>query len=69
MKVISITAGGKELKYKRDFNAIFVEMPEKIKAGTTGELTVNYYGKPTIAKRPPWMAALPGHTIIMASYG
>ncbi len=54
MKVISITADGKELKYRREFNAIFVELNERVKAGLTGEITVNYYGKPTVAKRAPW---------------
>lgn len=54
MKVIAITAGGKELRYRREYNAIFVEMPEPVKAGTTGELVVNYYGVPTVAKRAPW---------------
>ena len=54
MKIISITTAGKELRYRREFNAVFVEMNEPMKAGATGELTVNYYGKPTIAKRAPW---------------
>ena len=54
MKIVDITSGGKELKYRREFNAVFVEMPNVMKPGTHGELTVNYYGKPTIAKRPPW---------------
>lgn len=54
MKVMSITAGGKELKYRRDGNAIFVKMNELMEAGTTGELLVKYYGVPVVGKRPPW---------------
>lgn len=54
MKVVSILSVGKELKYRRDGNAIFVDMGRQLEDGTTGELTVNYYGVPTIAKRPPW---------------
>lgn len=54
MKIISITSAGKELKYRREFNAVFVDMNEPMKAGSKGEITVNYYGKPTIAKRAPW---------------
>ena len=54
MKVVSILSAGKELKYRRDGNAIFVDMGRQLEDGTTGELTVNYYGVPTIAKRPPW---------------
>jgi aminopeptidase N len=55
MRVISIVnADGRELKYQRKYNAIFVEMGETIKAGTQKEFTVNYYGVPTVAIRPPW---------------
>lgn len=54
MKIVNITWNGRELKYRREFGAVFVEMPEVIKTGTHTGITVNYYGKPTIAKRPPW---------------
>ncbi len=54
MKINSITANGNELKYRREFNAVFVEMNEPVKSGTKGEITVNYSGNPTVAKRAPW---------------
>ncbi|MFN8285757.1 MAG: M1 family metallopeptidase [Chitinophagales bacterium] len=54
MGIINITLGGKELRYRREFNAVFVEMEETQEEGTEGEIVVNYSGKPTIAKRPPW---------------
>lgn len=54
MKIVNITDRGKELRYRREFNAVFVEMNEVVKQGTSGSLTVNYYGKPQIAKRAPW---------------
>lgn len=54
MKIISISHKGKELKYRRLFNAVFVEMDEPMKAGEKGTIVVNYYGKPTVAKRAPW---------------
>ncbi len=54
MKIINITSGSKELKYRREFNAVFVEMPSVMEEGTSGEITVNYFGKPIEAKRPPW---------------
>src|SRR5580700_10440559 len=50
MKINSIISNGKELKYRREFNAVFVDMPEKMRAGSKGEITVNYSGKPIIAK-------------------
>ncbi len=54
MKIISVTSGGTNLRYQREYNAVFVYMAEPVKAGTKGEITVNYYGKPTVAKRAPW---------------
>lgn len=54
MKIISITQNGTNLRYQREFNAVFVYWPQVVKAGTTGEIVVNYYGKPTVAKRAPW---------------
>ncbi len=54
MSIINITMGGKDLRYQREFNAVFIEMPSKMEAGTTGEIEVHYHGKPIIAKRAPW---------------
>lgn len=54
LNVIDITMAGRQLKYRREFNAVFVEMPAKLEEGTSGEITVNYYGKPQEAKRAPW---------------
>jgi aminopeptidase N len=54
MKIINIVSGSKELKYRREFNAVFVEMPSIMKNGSSGEITVHYFGKPIEAKRPPW---------------
>lgn len=54
MRIINILSNGRELRYRREYNAVFVEMDQPVKSGSTGELTVNYYGKPTIAKRAPW---------------
>ena len=54
MEIDSIVAQNDVLKYRREFNAVFVDMPEVKVKGTRGEMTVFYHGKPTIAKRPPW---------------
>ena len=54
MKIINISFKGKELAYHREFDAVFVDMAETVKAGSQGALIVNYYGQPTIAKRAPW---------------
>ncbi len=54
MKIINITMGGQELRYRREFNAVFVEMPNELPKGETNSIIINYYGSPIIAKRPPW---------------
>jgi aminopeptidase N len=54
MKIIDITMAGNQLKYRREFNAVFVQMPVMMEEGTGGEIIVNYHGKPQEAKRAPW---------------
>ncbi|MCS6934897.1 MAG: M1 family metallopeptidase [Chitinophagales bacterium] len=54
MQISAVEHNGKSLPYRREYNAVFVDMPMVFEEGTTGEFTVRYYGKPTIAKRPPW---------------
>lgn len=54
MYIDSITADGSPVRYRREYNAIFITMPHKMTKGSTGQLMVYYKGKPTIAKRPPW---------------
>ena len=54
MVIDSIVAINKQLNYKREFGAIFVDMPRQMKVGERGEMMIYYHGKPTIAKRPPW---------------
>lgn len=52
MKIQKISSGGKELKYKREYNAVFIHVNYKKNEQYT--LKIQYEGKPVIAKRPPW---------------
>src|SRR5579863_30245 len=54
LKIEKIVYKGRELPYKRDFNAVFVTFPVTIKKGSHDEFTVYYSGNPTVAKRAPW---------------
>ncbi len=54
MNIVSIKSNGAELKYRREYNAVFVEMNSEMKRGSAGEIVVRFKGKPTIAKRAPW---------------
>jgi aminopeptidase N len=54
MSISSVSMNGKELKYTREFNAVFVDFPEVIKKGAKAAILVRYSGMPQIAKRAPW---------------
>lgn len=45
---------GKNLAFKREFNAVFLSFDEEITKGKQDSFTVYYFGKPTVAKKAPW---------------
>ena len=44
---------GKECSYTREFGAVFITLPEKIRSGVH-QIVFYYSGKPQVAKHPPW---------------
>ena len=54
MKVDSIIYNSKRLDYKRDFNAVFINFTNDLKAGNSEKIRFYYSGKPLIAKNAPW---------------
>jgi aminopeptidase N len=54
LRVEKVVYKGKELSYKREYNAVFLTFPKTITKGSKDEFTVYYSGNPTIAKRAPW---------------
>lgn len=54
MQVDSIVMNGKPLKYTREYNAVFIEMPKKVKKKKSQSLRFHYSGKPIVAIRAPW---------------
>ncbi len=54
LNIDSIIYKGQALKYKREYNAVFIEMGELVKPGEIQQLTFYYSGTPTVAKRAPW---------------
>jgi aminopeptidase N len=54
MHIDAITYQGQALTYRPDGNAIFVDFPAQIPAGTKSSFLVKYSGMPTIANRAPW---------------
>ncbi len=54
LNIVSIKQNGEAVKYRREFNAVFVDLNDFMKRGLNGEIEVRYNGKPIIAKRAPW---------------
>jgi aminopeptidase N len=54
LKIDKIIYKGKNLNYKREFNAVFVDFPNEIAKGKQDSFTVYYSGKPIVAKNAPW---------------
>lgn len=49
---------GEELAYRRDERAVFIALPRELKSGENFSLHIRYYGKPLIARKPPWAGGL-----------
>ena len=54
MDIQQITLLGQPLKFRREYNAVFVDFPIVQKKGSVGGITVTYSGNPIVAKRAPW---------------
>lgn len=54
LNIEKVVYKGQELKYTREFNAVFLTFPQTIIKGSKQEFTVYYSGHPTIAKNAPW---------------
>ncbi|MFE3867781.1 M1 family metallopeptidase [Flavobacterium sp. LS2P90] len=54
MEIYKVIQDGKELKYKREGNAFFIELVAPQKMGSIKELIVFYGGIPKAAVNPPW---------------
>ena len=54
MKIRGVSADGRKLRFKRDGNAFFTELPRVYKPGEVLQLTVEYEGMPQMAQNAPW---------------
>jgi aminopeptidase N len=54
LNVDKIVYAGKELKYTRDGNAVFIDFPKPMPAKTIQAIDFYYSGVPQEAARPPW---------------
>ena len=58
MKITSVEAEGKQLKFNREGNAYFIELVSKQKKNDINYLKINYEGFPKEAIRAPWDGGL-----------
>ncbi|WP_445455043.1 M1 family metallopeptidase [Flavobacterium sp. HNIBRBA15423] len=54
MKVDSIVWSNQKLKYKRDFDAVFISFPKELAKNANEKVRFYYSGNPKIAKNAPW---------------
>ncbi len=52
LDIVSIKNGSKELKYRREFNAVFID--EALQSNQTNKIRIDYKGYPLIAQKAPW---------------
>jgi aminopeptidase N len=48
MKIHAVKYRGKELKYTREFDAVFIQLPEKLASNTQHEIEITYSGQPQV---------------------
>ena len=53
-KITQIIWNGKQLSWRREFNAIFIQFPEELQKGEKHRIQIAYQGKPPVAPNPPW---------------
>ena len=54
MNIQQVLWQNKQIQPVRKFNAVFIDFPEELKAGTIQTVSVMYNGQPQVAKSPPW---------------
>jgi aminopeptidase N len=54
LEISGVLQGGASLKYTREGNVWWIEMPSNIEPGRIYSLVISYGGRPEIAARPPW---------------
>ena len=58
LRVLKIEQDGEPLKFREDGDAYFVTLTKLQQPGQNESITVQYAGKPRVAKRPPWDGGL-----------
>jgi len=54
MQINSINHRGRQLNYRREYNAVFVTFEDTQQRRSTGKIRINYEGAPVVARNAPW---------------
>ncbi len=54
LQIDGIEQEGQDLRFTRNGNAVFVELPHPVDTGSRHRMTIRYGGKPTVARNAPW---------------
>ncbi|MGB0839090.1 MAG: hypothetical protein ACPGXL_03060, partial [Chitinophagales bacterium] len=54
LAIDQILFGDKALNFTREFNAVFIEIPQQLQLGSIYFIEVHYSGTPQVAENPPW---------------
>ena len=54
MTIDRIEADGQPLDFRREYNAVFVDLPAALRTNDRGAVTVHYHGTPRVAPMAPW---------------
>ncbi len=54
LQIDGIEQEGKDLRFTRQGNAVFVELPHPVDTGSRHRMTIRYGGQPTVAQNAPW---------------
>lgn len=58
MNIDAVILNDVPVVYKREYNAVFVDAGQTVSKGSVNLLKIDYSGKPTAAKLPPWDGGL-----------
>jgi aminopeptidase N len=55
MKIEKVTLNGTmHASFRREFNSVFIDLPESLRKGSQYTVAIHYSGAPQVAARPPW---------------
>ena len=58
LEISRVTRGEEELSFEREGNVYWLDFGKSISKGTKSSIVVEYNGKPTVSKNPPWSGGI-----------